>query len=90
MTKIPAGSLKCVVMADPRRHEAALLSLGERFGRQEIRNFGEAAILVHTLEDASALRDQLKSAGAVLVVEFETWSGGGNEVPREWLLARGH
>jgi hypothetical protein len=29
-------------------------------------------------------------SAAALVVEFETWSGSGDDVPREWLLARGH
>jgi hypothetical protein len=89
MTQIKAGSLKCVLLALPEDRSAVKRSLIERIGEDDVRPFGAAAILLHTDEAAATVRDWIQ-AGSALVVEFETWSGSGDDVPREWLLARGH
>jgi len=90
MTRIKPGSLKCVVLASPGDRAAVLQTLTDRIGGDDVRPFGVSAVLVHTEEETSSVRDWLHSAGGALVVEFEKWSGLGREVPRQWLLARGH
>jgi hypothetical protein len=89
VTRIPPGSLKCVVLASPAEISRARSILEGRVRQEDIRPFG-AGLLLQTTESAEMLRDWLKELGAVMVVEFEVWSGYGEEVPREWLLARGH
>jgi len=90
MMRIKAGSLKCVVLAGADKRAVARQVLQTRAGEEDVRPFGASAVLVHTDEEASTVRDWLHGQGAVLVVEFEKWSGYGGEVPGEWLLARGH
>ena len=90
MTQIGPGSLKCVVAAAPDELNAIVPILMQKVGEADVRAFGASAVLLHTEEEAAGVRDWLHSAGEVLVVEFETWSGSGDEVPREWLLGRGH
>ena len=87
---IKPGSLKCVVLTAPEDIPSALDTLREAVGREDVREFGTCALLVHTDEEASAVRDVLRGTNGVLVFEFEKWSGVGDGVPREWLLARGH
>ena len=89
MTQIKAGSLKGVLLALPEDRSAVTRDLIERIGEDNVRAYGTAAILLHTDEAAATVRDWIR-AGSALVVEFETWSGSGDDVPREWLLARGH
>ena len=90
MTPIKTGSLKCVVLASTGDRAAAMRALIDRVGANDVRAYGAAAILLHTEEPSAAVRDLVTEADGALVVEFETWSGIGAEVPREWLLARGH
>jgi hypothetical protein len=90
MTQIRPGSLKCVVAAVPDELSAIVPILVENAGEADVRVLGVSAVLVHTEEETAGVRDWLRGAGGVLVVEFEKWSGIGTEVPREWLLARGH
>ncbi len=40
--------------------------------------------------DMERLAAILKANESALVLEFEMWSGYGNAVDRDWLLARGH
>ena len=87
---IRPGSLKCVVMLEEDGLPVAMRVLAERIGAEDIRPFGPAALLLHTNEEPSVVRDWLGSAGGAFVVEFEKWSGCGGEVARDWLLARGH
>lgn len=92
MNKIGPGSLKCVVCAGGI--DALLEALLERMTPQDIRRIGREVALVYTPLEAAELRDWLARRGragaALLVVEFEKWSSYGDEVDREWLLARGH
>ncbi len=92
MNKIGPGALKCVIVFGDI--ERALDTLGAHASPENIRQVGGAAILVHTEIGASELRDMLSAelgAGAsLLVIEFEKWSGYGESVDREWLVARGH
>lgn len=87
---IRPGSLKFVVPLGEDAIPVAMRVLMERTGAEDIRRFGPAALLLHTNEEPSVVRDWLGAADGALVVEFEKWSGCGAEVPREWLLARGH
>jgi len=89
MTRINPGSLKCVILHSDEDRAVVTRDLIERIGADDVREFG-AAILLHTGEAAETVRDWMGVAGSALVVEFETWSGSGEDVPREWLLARGH
>jgi len=90
MTRIKPGSLKCVVLASPDDRAEVLQTLIDRIGGDGVRPFGASTVLVHADEEPSTVRDWLSGAGGMLVVEFEIWSGRGAEVPKEWLLARGH
>ena len=92
MTKIGPGTLKCVVA--PGKGDRVLAALPERVDTSDVRQLGSDVILVHTLLEPSGLRDWLsgcvEAGGALLVMEFETWSGFGEDVDRVWLLERGH
>jgi stage V sporulation protein SpoVS len=90
MRPIKTGSLKCVVLASPGDRAAAMGALIDRVGADDVRAYGAAAILVHTEEAAAAVRDLVTESDGAIVMEFETWSGSGDAVPREWLLSRGH
>jgi hypothetical protein len=90
MTRIAPGSLKCLLLADAQGASEAGLLLSKRLDPRDVVAFGDRALLLHTSEEASEIRDWLHPAGPLLVIEFETWSGRGEAVPRDWLLARGH
>jgi hypothetical protein len=90
MTSIGPGSLKCVIASLSSDLDRVLALLEARVGEEGVRRFGASAVLVQTAAGTSELRDWLKGLGDLLVIEFETWSGTGDKVPREWLLARGH
>ena len=90
MTPVPPGSLKCVVLPAAAELAGAMRVLAERVGEEQVIAFGGSAALVHTDEPAAVIRDWLGDIGGALVLEFEKWSGAGDAVPRDWLLARGH
>ena len=92
MSRIGAGTLKCVILlGDIRR---ALDALGPQVDAENVRQVGGGAILLHTEVAASELRDRLSAVlderESALVIEFETWSGYGDAIDRGWLLERGH
>jgi hypothetical protein len=90
MSQIGPGTLKCVLLSDAGAAADAGRELERQFGAtSNIRRFG-SALLVHTEDEPSRIRDYLRDLGSVIVMEFEKWSGYGTDVPREWLLARGH
>jgi hypothetical protein len=90
--QIGPGTLKCIVTT--MEADALLVVLPERVKLEDIRRVGPAALLVHTALEASELRDwlsgYLESGESLLVIEFEKWSGWGDDVDRVWLLERGH
>ena len=92
MSKIGPGTLKCILASGDL--EAVLAALQEHLEVKDVRRIGAAAAIVHTMIEASELRDRLCAQvgkdQSLLVLEFEKWSGYGAEVHREWLLARGH
>jgi hypothetical protein len=90
MKRIPSGSLKCILLESPEAVGLALTAIGGAIPDESVVPFGRGAVLVHCEQDVSELRDRLRGCGEVLVMEFETWSGLGQTIPREWLLARGH
>ena len=90
MTRIRSGSLKCVIAGTSTDQGRLYDSLETKVRDEDIRRFGGSVLFIHTTSNASEVRDWLKGLGDVLVLEFETWSGAGGEVPREWLLVRGH
>jgi hypothetical protein len=63
-------------------------------GGEQVRRLGDDSFAVFTEASASEIRDWVAAAtdpdDSVFVVEFEKWSGRGGNVPREWLLVRGH
>jgi hypothetical protein len=91
-----AGSLKCVVAWSERRNLCSRVfdAVGARVADGQVRRLGNDSFAVFTDAGAAAIRDwvaeAIESDEAVLVLEFEKWSGSGGGVPREWLLARGH
>ena len=92
MVETGDGSLKLVVMrGDARAAEAALRAM---VGAEEVRAMGDGAWVVYAAAEAAEVRDLVAGVagdGAVVfVVEFERWSGFGDEVDRAWLLRRGH
>ncbi|HSP53945.1 MAG TPA: hypothetical protein VLS25_00020 [Dehalococcoidia bacterium] len=92
MSKIGAGTLKCVILSGDTGQ--ALNALGPQVSAENMRQVGEGAILLHTEVAASELRDRLSAVlgegASALVIEFETWSGYGDAIDRVWLLERGH
>jgi len=92
VSKIEPGTLKCIIAAGETH--ALLAALSERVRAGDIRRIGLETLLVHTESEPAELRDWLSGVLAegqsLLVVEFEKWSGFGEGVDREWLLARGH
>lgn len=96
MSKIGPGSLKCVIAWSPQRPLAGPVRevLRERIDREDIRHVDGGVTLLHTTADAADIRDWLAAIlntdESALVLEFEKWSGYGNAVDRDWLLARGH
>lgn len=89
-------TLKLVVAWSNRRNLCSMVvdALRGMVPEGELRHAGDDAVIVHTVETAEAIRDRLASAlsedEALLVVEFEKWSGHGKAVDAKWLLARGH
>jgi hypothetical protein len=96
MSRVPPGSLKCVIAWSERRNLCSLVfdGVAARTGEEQLRLLGDDSFAVYTTASSSEIRDwaaeMISSDESVLVVEFEKWSGFGSEVPRDWLLARGH
>jgi hypothetical protein len=96
MSLIGAGSLKCVIAWSDRRNLCSTVfdAVAARVAEGQLRRLGEDSFAAYTPATAADLRDWVAevvgSDESVLVLEFETWSGSGADVPREWLLARGH
>ncbi len=92
MTKIQPGTLKCFIASG--RTDALVAALSKRVSVENMRQASAGAILVHTALEPAELRDWLSgllgSGESLLVIEFEKWSGFGEGVDSEWLLARGH
>jgi hypothetical protein len=91
-----APTLKVIVAWSDSRHLCTTVrdAVVELAGEQEVRAFGEDALVVYTPLTAADLRDRLCQRVAenegLFVAEFETWSGHGTSVDARWLLARGH
>jgi hypothetical protein len=91
-----APTLKVIVAWSDRRNLCSTVrdAVLELAGEQDIRRFGEDAIIIYTPLNAADLRDRLRQRVAenegLFVAEFETWSGHGASVDAGWLLARGH
>jgi hypothetical protein len=72
--------------------------IGEELRRlapeSEILRVGDDAYVVNTELSADELRDRLRTKltedEALLVIDFEVWSGYGKAVDATWLLRRGH
>jgi hypothetical protein len=96
MNEISAGSLKCVIAWSERRNLCSLVldAVAAKTGEGELRRLGDESFALYTEATAAEIRDWVaevvNSDESVFVVEFEKWSGSGAQVPREWLLARGH
>jgi len=91
-----APTLKVIVAWSDRRNLCTTVRDGvvELAGEQQVRDFGEDALIVYTPLKTAELRDRLRERVAedegLFVAEFETWSGHGTRVDAKWLLARGH
>jgi len=90
------SSLKCVIAWSDRRNLCSVVfdAVAARTGEGELRRLGDDSFAVYTAASTAEIRDWaaeiIGSDESVLVMEFENWSGSGAEVPRHWLLARGH
>ncbi len=90
------SSLKCVIAWSERRNLCSLVfdTVAARTGERQSCRLGDDSFAVYTAVSTAEIRawvaEIIGSDESVLVVEFETWSGYGEGVPREWLLARGH
>lgn len=84
------GTLKCVIAgADCDGVEAAL---HHRIGADDVLRIQDGTFVIYTDAEPSAIRDWLLpivGPSALLVVEFERWSGAGT-IDRDWLNRRGH
>jgi hypothetical protein len=95
MTEPPPG-LRCVIAWSDRRHLCSIVGdqLRAFVPESEFRRLGDDAFLVHTPLSAEELRNRLRRplAGeeALIVIDFEKWSGYGGPLDARWLLARGH
>jgi hypothetical protein len=88
-------TMKCVVAWSDRRNLCSLIGdeLTAATGG-ELRRLGDDANVIWTDISAAEIRDRLRPLldedEGLLVAEFETWSGHGNALDAEWLLAHGH
>ncbi|MEO6198284.1 MAG: hypothetical protein ABIP58_09315 [Dehalococcoidia bacterium] len=91
-----ASTLKCIIAWSPRRNLCTIIAgqLADMVPQTGIRPLGDDAHIVYTPLNAEqlrdALRDQLTPDEALLVTEFEAWSGYGQSLDAKWLLAHGH
>lgn len=89
-------TLKLVVVdsSDPAVAAAIERELVRLAGDGEVRRVAGRAFVVHTALGAAELRDLVSSdlaeGDAVIVAEFERWSGYGPGVDSVWLMRRGH
>jgi hypothetical protein len=95
MSAIGPGTLKCIVFrVHALAREAIYSALRSRVAEDDLRPIDSETILAFTEATPAQIRDWLAKAGGpgawIFVVEFEKWSGYGQEIDREWLLARGH
>ena len=90
------GSLKLVIGWSPDRtlRDALHESLRTQVSENDVRHLYGEAFLVYTDAEPAAIRDWLAPLLAqdesVFVVEFDSWSGSGSSIERDWLLRRGH
>lgn len=90
------ATLKCVVAWSERRNLCSIVedALRARIAADSTIRLGEDAVVVHTTNGPSEIRDWVRAAledgESVLVVEFERWSGYGPGVDARWLMRRGH
>lgn len=96
MTGNVALTLKCIIAWSPHRNLCTLIAgqLATLIPPVGIRPLGNDAHIVYTPLNAEQLRDalrnQLTPGEALLVTEFEAWSGYGQSLDAKWLLAHGH
>jgi hypothetical protein len=96
VTSEPAATLKCIIAWSPRRNLCTIVAdrLAALAPAADIRPFGDDAHLAFTPLTADALRDALRPHltpdEALLVIDFEVWSGYGGSLDATWLLAHGH
>ena len=96
MTGDHAPTLKCILAWSPRRNLCGLIAdhLAKLVPEPDIRPLGDDAHIVYTPLKVEQLRDalrgQLTPGEALLVTEFEVWSGYGQSLDAKWLLAHGH
>jgi len=110
MTVQEGATLKCVIAWSPRRplHDLLADGLAAFADAGDIQRLGDEACLVYSPAPADEIRDRLRreleDGEALLVVEFEKWSGHGRGLDARqgrrrgaeaglataWLLARGH
>jgi hypothetical protein len=87
---------KCIITWSDRRNLCTVVRdwLTDVVPESDILPAGDDAMIALTALTADQLRDALRDAiepdEALIVVEFETWSGYGQGVDSRWLLARGH
>ena len=92
MSNSEPGILKSVAVVSERADLPGQIieDLAEPAGGENVRAFGEGAILVHCPDDVAELRDRLAGRlnpeDRLLVVEFERWAVF-SALDREWLPA---
>jgi hypothetical protein len=88
--------LRCVIAWSHGRNLCSIVSdqLRVIVPEDEFRCLGDDAFLVHTPLSAEELRNRLRrplaNEEALIVIDFEKWSGYGGALDARWLLARGH
>lgn len=90
----PTLKLVLVDSSDPAVAAAIERELVRLAGAGEVRRVAERAHVVHTALGTAELRDLVSSwlghGDAVIVAEFERWSGYGPGIDSVWLMRRGH
>jgi hypothetical protein len=91
VTDAPPPRLLIVALPAPSR-DAALAVLRGIAGDDEVRIATDAALIVHTAAEPSAIRDAVARAlppgAAIFEAEFERWSA--TDADATWLWRRGH
>jgi hypothetical protein len=89
-------TLKCVIAWSDRRNLCSVVEemLKDKLGDSEVRKLGDDSFVVYGGAEPDEVRNWVSGVlapeEAVLVTEFEKWSGCGEGVPAEWLMRRGH